>query len=176
MILPLSAALVVFAPVAGYLSDRLGPLLPTTAGMLLVAVGMVAFAQLTIGSPYHQLAIILLVAGTGIALSISPITSTVMNAAERHERGRASGFFNLVRFLGAVVGSTILSVVLTERSAAALPHIHVANRQQAQILALMQGFHNAYLAGAIIAFAGMLTALLLRRGHFATTPASALED
>ncbi|MBV9280590.1 MAG: MFS transporter [Chloroflexi bacterium] len=172
MILPLSAALVVVAPVAGLLSDRFGPLLPTASGMLLVTVGMVGFAQLTLGSPYLALAVILLVTGAGIALSISPVTSTVMNAAQRQERGRASGFFNLLRFLGAVVGSTVLSVVLTGRSAAALPTIHVSDPHLAQLLAVVHGFHDAYLVGAAIGFAGFLTALLLRPGYPTSMPAS----
>lgn len=176
MVLPLSVALVVIAPVAGMLSDRFGPLLPTVAGMALLAVGMVAFAQLTLSSPYLELAIILLVAGTGIALSISPVTSTVMNAAQRHERGRASGFFNLLRFLGAVVGSTILSVVLTGRSASALPTIHASSPRLAHLLALMQGFHDAYLVGAAIAGVGLLIALLLRRVPVPATRVSPIED
>jgi MFS family permease len=169
----LSAALLVFAPVAGSLSDRFGPRLPTAAGMLLVTIGMIAFAQLTLSSPYFELAIILVVAGTGIALSISPVTSTVMNAALRHERGRASGFFNLLRFLGAVVGSTVLSVVLTARSEAALPTIHASNRHLADLLAQMQGFHDAYLVAAAIGFAGLLTSFLLRPGHTITSASPA---
>jgi MFS family permease len=165
MILPLSAALVVVAPVAGYLSDRFGPLLPTAVGMLFVTAGMIAFATLTLGSSYLELAVILLIAGTGIALSISPVTSTVMNAARREERGRASGFFNLLRFLGAVVGSTVLSVILTSRSAAALPTIHASSPHLAHLLALVDGFHDAYIAGALIALAGLISSLLLRPGH-----------
>lgn len=172
MVLPLSAALVIVAPVAGFLADRFGPRLPTAAGMLLVTASMIAFAQLTLSSSYLELAVILVVAGTGIALSISPITSTVMNAAHQEERGRASGFFNLLRFLGAVVGSTILSVVLTDRSTSALPSIHASSRHLAQLLALMQGFHDAYLVAAGIAAAGLLTSLLLRRGGTTAAPLS----
>jgi MFS family permease len=165
MVLPLSVALVIVAPLAGLLADRFGPRPPTAAGMLLVTVAMIAFAQLTLSSSYLELAGILLLAGTGVALSISPITSTVMNAAERNERGRASGFFNLLRFLGAVVGSTVLSVVLTSRSAGAVATIHVHDRHLAQLLAMMQGFHDAYLVAAAIAAAGLAASALLIRGR-----------
>lgn len=168
MVLPLSAALVVVGPVAGMLADRFGPLLPTAAGMLLLTGGMIAFAQLSLGSSYLDLGMILVLTGVGIALSISPITATVMNAALSSERGRASGFFNLLRFVGAVVGSTILSVILTGRSAAALPGIGASSVHLAHLLALMQGFHDAYLTAAVIAFAGFVASLWLRRGQGAS--------
>jgi hypothetical protein len=42
--------------------------------------------------------------------------------------------------------------------------MHAANVHPTHLLPLMQGFHDAYLAAALIAFSGFIDSLLLRRG------------
>jgi MFS family permease len=126
---------------------------------------MAGFAHLTLDSSYLELAFYLVLMGTGIGLSVSPLTSTAMNAAQRAERSAASSFFNTLRFIGAVVGSTLLSVILTNRTEAALPALH------SPILAQMQGFHDVYLVGAGLALVGTFVALALHHGRRELAPA-----
>lgn len=164
MVLPLSLMLIVTGPLGGRISDVLGPRIPTVAGMVLVTASMVGFSHLTLHSSYWEMAIYLLLIGIGIGLSISPLTSTAMNAARPDERSAASSFFNTLRFIGAVVGSTLLSVILTNRTEAALPSLH------SLALARIQGFHDVYLVGAALALIATLVALALHHGrHEAST-------
>ena len=169
MILPLSLALIVFAPLGGRLSDKLGPRLPAVSGMAIVTGAVFAFAHVSATSPYSQLAIILGLVGCGLGLSVSPLTSTAMNAARPEERGAASGFFNTLRFVGAVLGSTILSVILSARTDAALPSIHVGARM-AHVLALVQGFHDVDLVAAGLGVLSVVVALWLRPAAGAIEP------
>lgn len=157
MLLPLSLALIVFSPLAGRLSSTIGPRPPTLVGLLLIAGSMAGLAQITLNSPYLALAALLAVAGAGIGLSISPLTSTAMTAASADQRGSASGFFNLLRFVGAVLGTTILSVTLTNRTQAA----QLAG-VTGHMLALQHGFHDVYLVAGAFALAGAVVALWLR--------------
>jgi len=154
MTLPLSFALIVTGPLAGRLSSRLGPRIPTTVGLILITVGVAGLSRLTVHSDYLPLALLLTVAGIGIGASISPLTSTAMSAASTTERGAASGFFNMLRFVGAVIGTTVLSVILANRTDAASRLGHLA--------ALQQGFHDVYLIAAGLAVPGVIAALLLR--------------
>jgi EmrB/QacA subfamily drug resistance transporter len=156
MTLPLSLALVVSSPLAGRLSAGTGPRLPTVIGFLFLAAGVGGIAALNTQSGYLPFALLLTLAGAGIGLSISPLTSTAMSAARAERRGAASGFFNLVRFVGAVIGSTIFSVILSNQTTAALPRLH------GSLLALQQGFHDVYLLAAALAVAGAVVALWLQ--------------
>jgi EmrB/QacA subfamily drug resistance transporter len=165
MVLPLSLLLIATGPLGGRLSDRVGPRVPTVTGMALVTLAMAGFAHLTLDSSYLELAFYLVLMGTGIGFSVSPLTSTAMNAAQRAERSAASSFFNTLRFIGAVVGSTLLSVILTNRTEAALPALH------SPILAQMQGFHDVYLVGAGLALVGTFVALALHHGRRELAPA-----
>jgi EmrB/QacA subfamily drug resistance transporter len=158
MVLPLSIVLIFTGPIGGRLSDRVGPRVPTVAGMALVTLSMAGLSHLTLTSSYLELAFYLVLMGMGIGLSVSPLTSTAMNAARPEERSAASSFFNTLRFIGAVVGSTLLSVILANRTEAALPSLH------SPVLAQMQGFHEVYLVGAALALAATFVALALHHG------------
>jgi MFS family permease len=164
MVLPLSLMLIVTGPLGGRISDALGPRIPAVAGMALITVSMVGFSHLTLNSSYLEMAVYLVLIGVGIGLSISPLTSTAMNAAQPSERSAASSFFNTLRFIGAVVGSTLLSVILTNRTQAALPSLH------SPVLAQIQGFHDVYLVGAALALVATLVALALHHGRADTEP------
>ncbi len=165
MVLPLSLMLIITGPLGGRISDVLGPRIPSVAGMALITVSMVGFSHLTLHSSYLEMAIYLLLIGVGIGLSISPLTSTAMNAAQPSERSAASSFFNTLRFIGAVVGSTLLSVILTNRTQAALPSLH------SPVLAQIEGFHDVYLVGAVLALVATLVALALHHGRAGAAPA-----
>lgn len=154
MTLPLSFALMVTGPLAGRLSSRLGPRIPTTVGLSLLTVAVAGLSRLTVNSDYAPLAVLLTIAGVGIGASISPLTSTAMSAASATERGAASGFFNMLRFVGAVIGTTVLSVILANRTDAAAHLGHQA--------ALQQAFHDVYLVAAGLGVPGVVAALLLR--------------
>lgn len=154
MTLPLSLALMIVGPPAGRLSSRIGPRLPTAAGLVLITAGVAGLSRLTAHSGYLPLAILLSVIGVGIGASISPLTSTAMSAASPGERGAASGFFNMLRFVGAVIGTTVLSVILANRTEVA-SHLGQAG-------ALQQAFHDVFLVAAALAVPGVIAALLLR--------------
>jgi EmrB/QacA subfamily drug resistance transporter len=157
MTIPLSAALIVVGPMAGRLSGKIGPRLPTSAGLMLIALGAVLFSRLTVGSDYLTLAVALVITGVGIGASMSPLTATAMSAATPEERGAASGFFNMVRFVGAVIGTTVLSTVVSTRMSAA------AQGGASHLQALQEGFHDAYLVAAVVALVGLVVALFMRK-------------
>jgi hypothetical protein len=138
--------------------------------MVVVAVTMVWISGLSLTSPYWQLGLAFALEGVGVGLSVSPLTSTAMNAASPQQRGAASGFFNTVRFVGAVLGTTILGVVLSDRTQTALSRVHAASFSQRHALAMLQGFHDVYLVAGAIGLLSALTALWLRPGFASAQP------
>ncbi|CAB3395157.1 membrane protein of unknown function [Kyrpidia spormannii] len=81
----------VTAPLAGWLSDRIGPYVLTTGGLALNALGFVALNQLTAEVSPWVVAVHLAVFGFGQGLFQSPNNSSIMGSVPRAKVGLAGG-------------------------------------------------------------------------------------
>jgi EmrB/QacA subfamily drug resistance transporter len=111
-LLPWTATLFVTAPIAGAFVNRIGERALIVGGLFLQAVGM-AWIGL-IAAPdlaFAQLVAPLIVAGAGVSMAMPAAQNAVLGAVAPNEIGKASGIFNMVRFLGGVFGIAILVVV-----------------------------------------------------------------
>src|SRR5437867_12502802 len=87
-----------FSRWAGALADRIGPRLPLIGGPLIAAIGLGLLAVPGIGGSYWTTFFPgLLVLGVGMAITVAPLTTTVMTSIddERHA-GAASGINNAI--------------------------------------------------------------------------------
>jgi len=121
---PMSVAVMIAAPLAGRLSDRLGSRWLITAGMLLLALGIGWMAGLNPsgrglepGTGVGDLLLPFILAGFGIGMAIAPTTSAVMATAPPDRVGNASGVLSTVRQLGSLMGIAVLGAVLQNRLA-----------------------------------------------------------
>jgi EmrB/QacA subfamily drug resistance transporter len=96
-LLPVTAVMLLFSARAGAMSGRIGPRLPMTLGPLVSAGGLLLL--LRIDETTSWLADVLpgmLVFGAGLALTVAPLTATVLDAAPDRYAGSASGVNNAV--------------------------------------------------------------------------------
>ena len=95
--LPFTAIMAVLSRWSGGLLDRFGARLPLVAGPAVVAVGFVLFALAGPDTSY-ALAFLLPVSiiGLGMAVTVAPLTTTVIAAVPGHQTGVASGINNAV--------------------------------------------------------------------------------
>ena len=102
-------AIAVTAPFAGRFADRLGARVPTAVGMLLTALGCVAFALFHPGA----LAVVgeLLVVGVGLGFFTPPNNAAIMGSAPRNQSGAASGVLNMTRGTGTALGLALTGLV-----------------------------------------------------------------
>jgi MFS family permease len=117
MLTPLGTAAA--APVAGWLSDRVGPRWPIAAGLALEALGLLAFAGV---GPDTSLAVVagaLLAAGLGLGVFQVPFMALVMASFPAGQQGVAGGLTFLARTLGVVAGVLTLAEVFALRRATA---------------------------------------------------------
>ncbi len=116
---PMSVVIIFAAPLAGFLSDRVGSKWIVAVGMFLLAFGIAWMAGLT---PWHDeltpdttamdLLFPFLVAGVGIGFAVAPVTSAVMATAPPDRTGNASGVLSTMRQVGSLMGIAILGAVL----------------------------------------------------------------
>jgi len=107
-LLPWTATLFVFAPIGGGLVNRLGERSLVAAGLGLQAVGMAWIAlTATPGLAYINLIAPLILAGAGVSIAMPAVQNAVLGAVAPSEIGKASGTFNMARFLGGVFGVAV---------------------------------------------------------------------
>ncbi len=102
--LPFPLILTALSRWSGELLDRFGAKLPLTIGPLIAAVGLALFAWPGIGGTYWldffpPMAIL----GLGMAVSVAPLTTTVINAVPARHTGVASGVNNAVADIAALL-------------------------------------------------------------------------
>jgi MFS family permease len=119
--LPLTVGFLVAGPVSGYLSDRFGARLFSTAGLLLVAASFVGLLVLPVVFPYPLFALLLLVSGIGQGMFSAPNTSAIMSSVPVGQRGVASGMRSTFQNSGTALSIGVFFSLMIAGLAATLP-------------------------------------------------------
>jgi EmrB/QacA subfamily drug resistance transporter len=168
--LPMTVLIILIAPPAGKLSDKVGSRWLMAGGLTLVAGSLIIFAQLGAGSGFWDMLPGLVIGGVGMASVMTPMSAAVMGAVPVAKAGVASGVLNTSRQIGGALGIAMMGAILTSRQANALAQGSTRSE------AFINGFQVALLVAAVIAFAGALTAaLLIRKAPHQREPEPALE-
>ncbi len=119
--LPLTCGFLVAGPVSGYLSDRFGPRLFATAGLLVAACAFAGLMLLPVDFPYWVFALIIFGNGIGSGLFASPNTSAIMSSVPARHRGAASGMRSTFQNSGMSLSIGIFFSLMIAGLAATLP-------------------------------------------------------
>lgn len=110
--LPMPLTYLALIPAVNALARRMGPRMPMTAGLTLMAAGMALYAAVGPQADVWLLELSFLLAGAGLALTTAPAVSLAMSAVPVQRSGLASGVVNLARLLGITVGVAVLGSAL----------------------------------------------------------------
>jgi EmrB/QacA subfamily drug resistance transporter len=114
-----SVVIVLVAPLAGWLSDRMGSRLLCTAGSGLIVIGQFFIASLGIDSSIPRIIFPLLLIGLGWAIFNSPNQSAILGSVPRDKLGTASGMNTTAARTGGAMGVALSATLFTYGLAAA---------------------------------------------------------
>jgi EmrB/QacA subfamily drug resistance transporter len=109
--LPFTIIMAVLSRWSGGLIDRFGARLPLIAGPAITAAGFALLAMLGAAAPYGMLLAPMIVLGIGMAVTVAPLTTSVINAVPQHQAGTASGINNAVASLASLLAVAILGAI-----------------------------------------------------------------
>ena len=114
-LLPLIVLIFALSRPVGAIADRFGSRVPLTVGPAIAAVG---FLLLSVPHGDARYATTLLpavsVLGLGMAITVAPLTTTVLNAVDQRDTGTASGINNAVARVGGLVAIAAFGVVASQ--------------------------------------------------------------
>ncbi len=111
--LPTTVVIVLTGPIAGRLTDRIGPRPLLTGGLVVTAAAIFIQSRITIHSGYGLLAPGFVLLGLGLGLVMSPMSTAAMNAVDRTKAGAASGVLSMSRMVGSSFGVAVMGAIVT---------------------------------------------------------------
>jgi len=116
-LLPLVGGMLFAGPIAGTLSDRLGPRPFAVAGMILAATSFLLLALLPVNFSYPVFALVIVLNGLGMGIFFSPNRASIMNSLPPSQRGAGGGmaatFMNSAMVLSIGIFFTLMIVGLS---------------------------------------------------------------
>jgi EmrB/QacA subfamily drug resistance transporter len=152
-LVPMTLLLLLFSSTAGAMSERIGPRLPMTVGPIVCGAGTLLLLRVDTSPSYlFDVLPAMIVFGLGLAITVAPLTATVLRAAPSRHVGAASGVNNAVARTAGLLAVAVLPL------AAGIVGADFADPE-----ALTAGFRVAMLicAGLLVA-GGVLAAVGIR--------------
>ncbi|HVF78635.1 MAG TPA: MFS transporter [Solirubrobacteraceae bacterium] len=120
-LMPITLLLLGLSRRFGVLASRVGPRLLMSAGPIVGGIGLLAFTRVDERGSY--VADVLpgtVLFGLGLAMTVAPLTATVLEAADRRHAGIASGVNNAIARVAALLAIAVIGAVVSAQFAGAV--------------------------------------------------------
>jgi DHA2 family multidrug resistance protein-like MFS transporter len=113
LVLPFPLTMLVVAPIAGWLSDRVSPSWLGIGGMSIAAVGLCLIGFMPVDAGHVAIAWRLAVCACGFGLFFSPNARMIIGGAPVHRAAAAGGLLATSRLFGQTLGAALVGVLLS---------------------------------------------------------------
>jgi EmrB/QacA subfamily drug resistance transporter len=159
--LPMTLLIILIAPRAGALTDRVGSRWLVGAGMTLLALMLFYYSTLGASESFWSLLPGLLLGGVGMGMTMTPVTAAAMSAVAVDKAGIGSAVLNSARQVGGSLGIAVMGSIV------------------AGAATYLGGFHDALRVGGFLCLVGAVVAAAAIRKvehpHAAAEPSHAME-
>lgn len=152
------ATTAIFAPISGWLSDKLSYRYLTIAGLSISTLTLFAMTTIHSSTPYAVIAILMSLLGLGVSVFQSPNTNSIMCAVPRNELGIAGGINALSRNLGMVSGVTLSVILFTFTTKMNINNMNVNTASNTTLF--LKGFHFVMLLAAFSSLIAVIISLV----------------
>ena len=159
---------VTLAAVAGQITDRVGPRIPASIGVLMTSAGFLVGTFLRVDSHWMLPAVLMAFTGLGQAFFNTPNQTAIVASVPREYRGFATGMVQMVFGLGSLLGISLAGMLLTVafRYSSGVPDATPSAANPVPFVSAMNATYAVCLALTGVAF----VASLLRGGRTVGTP------
>ena len=168
ILLPMPLTMAVLSPVSGWLSDRVGSRILSSAGMGFVCFALFLLSNLSTSASALDVSVRLLILGVGNGLFAPPNTSAVMGSVEKGRLSVAASTLATMRFLGQSVSLALAgAVAATTVSSKLLSDLFIgigALNETIMSEAFVEGIRRALTASGVVAAIGIFTSLIRGKG------------
>jgi len=168
LLTPVPISMAIVAPFSGAASDRWGPAIPASAGIVVMVVALLSLTTLPAGFALPDLVWRLVLLGVGQGLFMSPNSSAVLGSVPGRRVGTASGILAQMRVNGQALGIAISAAVVASRLPVHLAELGGAPADQAAALAA--AIHDAFVVAALVCSIAIVTSLVRGGGRRVQEP------
>ena len=156
VLLPRTLAMMLAAPIAGRLYNKISPAYLVGFGILMTALGCWMQADITLMTSTGDLFWPLAITGVGFAFLFVPLTTAALSNIPRHALAGAAGVNSFVRQVGGSIGLSLFATLFTQYGAQAqgalAAHVTVLRPEVAANIDLHQAAGRVGLQGVVIGF------------------------
>lgn len=113
LLTPFAISMMVVSPISGYLSDKYGTRVLSSAGLLVSAAGLFGMMFITENTSIIELIIWMLIMGFGSGMFFSPNTTAIMGVVPANKRGIAAGIRTMATNAGSVLSIAISMAIIS---------------------------------------------------------------
>ncbi len=112
-LMPVSAALAIFGPLSGWLSDKYGSRFFSGLGLFLSGVGFLLLTQLQSRASFIELLLPFILLGAGMGIFASPNRASIMNSVPANRRGVSASTGTTLFYVGRSLSLGISFLIMT---------------------------------------------------------------
>ncbi len=161
---PFALAMMVVAPLSGWMSDRYGSRELSSIGLALSAVGLFGLAHMHTDTALAEIMTWMVVMGAGSGLFFSPNTNAIMGAVVPERRGIAGGTRTMMNNAGTVISLALgVAMIGSSMSPSTMQNLFIGiqiGSQGVVVSEFLAGLHRIFWLSFIISVIAAVVALM----------------